>query len=116
MNAPKHTSAKPIVSVDTVFSLTPRTRFSAAAACTIASFGDAVLNCTEVATLRGFLFADAILDIISLHSPRQVPVAANATTASPAAWGAIPGRICDAVAQRALKFPCDNSPARFRSP
>jgi uncharacterized membrane protein YraQ (UPF0718 family) len=70
MNAPKHSTAKIIVSVDTVFSLTPRTAFSAIAAGTIASFGDAALNCTEAPALRGFLFADAVLGIISLHSLR----------------------------------------------
>lgn len=116
MNAPKHNSAKAIVNVDTVLSLTPRTRFPAAAVGTIASFGDAGTICAEVAARRGFLLADAFFGIISLRFPNQVAVAANARIAFQASWGAIQGHTCAADAPRARKFPCGSFPARFRSP
>src|SRR5579859_6781262 len=115
INAPKHSSAKAIVNTDTVFSLTPRTRFLLPGTGTMARFGASGLAWAVIALRRGFLFADSVLGIISLRFAKRVEAAATAKTASPASWDATPSCICAVDARRAGKSPCDKSPAHVRN-
>ena len=109
-NAPRHSNAKSMVSMDTVFNFIPRTGFFTCG--TICSFGTGAIARERAADVFLRILVAGIIDLTFLD---QIEAAANAMLAAGAIPGAAQDHICGAVSRSARKFPCDTPPAHLHS-
>ena len=109
-NAPRHSNAKSMVSMETVFNFIPRTGFFTGG--TIWSFETGAIARERAADVFLRTFVAGIIDLTFLN---QIEAAANARLAAGATPGAGQDHICGAVCRSARKFPCDKFQAHLRS-